>query len=239
MGIPSEMVKTEKKPFGYIYLATNNATGKVYVGKTEKTIKERWQVHLGDAKALKKEREANPEKKIIGRHLDNSINKYDPDVWDLKQIDIANSKPELSQKEKFYVKEYDSMNPDKGYNMTEGGEGGKGRPEVLENLSKIGKEKWQEKEYIEKQLNERKERAKDPKWLEKMTEINRERAKDPKYQEKMSEIMKKVPKLKSISERIFQFQVFCNIRVHSNTIKIMLHKEEYEPYPSQSSRIHV
>ena len=31
---------------GYIYKITNNINGKVYIGKTTKTVEERWKGHL-------------------------------------------------------------------------------------------------------------------------------------------------------------------------------------------------
>ena len=198
------MVKEEKKPYGYIYKATNTINGKVYIGKTEKTIEKRWNGHLKEARALERLREAFPNEKISGSHLNNAIIKYGGGVFSLNQEDIADNIEELNEKEKYYIKEYDSMNPDKGYNMTEGGEGGRFRPEVIEKLRKIGLEQakdpeWHEKvskgvsakyqndpEYLEKQTQERRERAKNPEWIEKMTKINQEKGKDPKFRETVS-----------------------------------------------------
>jgi len=200
------MVKSEKAPSGYIYRANNIHNGKNYLGKTGKTIEERWSEHLEDGRALKRVREANPDKKIYGTHLDNALAKYGPDAFIVTQEDVAFSEAELNKKERHYVKEYDSMNPDKGYNMTEGGEGGRMRPEVIEKLRQIGKEKandpeWVKKvskgvsdkyqndpEYYEKQAKERRERGKDADWVEKMTKINQEKGKDPKFREKMRKV---------------------------------------------------
>ncbi|MFW9873539.1 MAG: GIY-YIG nuclease family protein [Candidatus Thorarchaeota archaeon] len=169
------MVKEEKKPYGYIYIVMNNFNGKNYIGKTEKTPEERWKNHLKDARALERAREANPYKKISGTHLNNSFNKFGSEAFSLKQIDVAYSLDELNKKERHYVKEYDSMNPDKGYNMREGGEGAKPRPEVIEKITEISREK-----------------AKDSSWLNNMTEINQEIARNPEIREKLSEsILKK------------------------------------------------
>jgi len=111
------MVKKENRPYGYIYKATNTINGKVYIGKTTKTIKERWTKHIEKANELRNLREANPTEKISGTHLNNAILKYGPKAFSLTQEDIADSKAELKEKEKYWIKEYDSMNPDKGSNF--------------------------------------------------------------------------------------------------------------------------
>ncbi|MHA2180991.1 MAG: GIY-YIG nuclease family protein, partial [Promethearchaeota archaeon] len=164
----------ENRPYGYIYKATNTINGKVYIGKTKKTIEKRWSQHLNEADKLKSLREANPNEKIWGSHLNNAIIKYGANVFSLNQEDIGDNKAELLEKEKYYIKEYDSMNPDKGYNMTEGGEGGRPRQEVIERMTEISRE-----------------RAKDPEWLEKMTNINQEIARNPETIEKMSKSLSK------------------------------------------------
>ncbi|MFX1258991.1 MAG: hypothetical protein ACFFAN_14125, partial [Promethearchaeota archaeon] len=179
----------EERPYGYIYLATNKENGKKYVGQTvssrwkehQDCVEERWKEEVGDAY-----RKQNRGEEL--RYIENAIIKYGPENFDLKQQDVAYSQKELDEKERKWVNEYDSTNPDKGYNLTEGGRGGTPSKEVIEKLSQVSSEKWQEKKYQEKQLKERQERAKDPEWLDKMSEINRERAKDPKFIEKISEI---------------------------------------------------
>ena len=130
------MKTNEKKPYGYIYRATNIQDGKNYIGKT-KNIDKRWAKHQNNAKRLKREREENPDKKIRGTHFENAIAKYGAESFKIKQEAVAYSNKELNDLEKHYVKEYDSMNPDKGYNMTEGGDGGKLGPEAMERLREV------------------------------------------------------------------------------------------------------
>ena len=164
------MVKSEKTPSGYIYRANNIHNGKNYLGKTGKTIEERWSEHLEDGRALKRVREANPDKKIYGTHLDNALAKYGPDAFIVTQEDVAFSEAELNKKERHYVKEYDSMNPDRGYNMTEGGEGGRPRPEVIEKMTKVNQEI-----------------ARNPETLEKMSKAISSKWQDQKYQYNVSQ----------------------------------------------------
>ena len=186
------MAKKEKRAYGYIYKAINRQNGKNYIGQTvtgklkedKIPIEERWKDEVREA--YKKER--NGERL---RYIEKAIIKYGAENFDLKQEDIAKDQNDLDEKEIQYIEDYDSMNREKGYNRHPGGHGGRPSPEVMEYLSKIGKEKWNEDlEYREKQTEERRERAKDPGWLEKMTEINQNLPLMPEYKENMSNSLK-------------------------------------------------
>ena len=170
-----------------------DANDKVYIGKTETgswkdgkiPIEERWKREVKEA-YNRKAREENL------RYIENAIIKYGSENFKLTQEDVASNLEELNEKEKKCIKENDSMNPDKGYNMMEGGEGGRMSEMAKEKMSISGSEKWEnDPEYREKHLKERQERAlKNPEWLQKMAKINQEIARNPKVQEKMSNILK-------------------------------------------------
>ncbi len=186
------MVEKEKTPYGYIYRATNVVNDKVYLGQTTTDrwdkgkipIEERWKEEVGEA-YRKQARGENL------RYVENAITKYGPENFELVQQDIAYSQEDLDQKETKHIRDYDSMNPDKGYNLKEGGLGGRLSEVAKEKVSRSGSEKWQnDLEYREKQTKERRERAsKNPEWHQKMTEINREMTQKPEYKEKMSKTM--------------------------------------------------
>lgn len=177
------MVNEEKKPYGYIYRATNSNNDKNYLGQTvtdrwdvnQVPIEERWKEELGEA--YSKERRGEE-----CRYIENAIIKHGPENFNLREQDTAFNQEELDAKETYWIKYYDSMNPDKGYNMKEGGRGGRLNDAAKEKLSKIGNEKWQkDTEYLEKQMNARKELAENQGFIDKMTSINQERGKDPKF----------------------------------------------------------
>lgn len=102
------------KIFGYIYLITNLINRKVYVGKTESTIKERWYTHKWRASHLDK-----VEKPLV---IDLAIAKYGENSFEIDDIDRAYSREDLLRAEAYWIKYYDATNPDKGYNIDPMGE---------------------------------------------------------------------------------------------------------------------
>ncbi len=174
--------------FGLIYLATNTLNGKLYVGKVElpKTIKQRWKEHLAEGRKLRKARNANPDKRFYARHLYNAIAKYGSRVWIVKEIDITYNSNELNQKEIFWIKEYDSFNPKKGYNMTEGGESGRMRPEVRKRISKSVKELWQQDEYRDNQNIAREKMFQSEEYREKLSKAQTIKWEDEDYKDNQS-----------------------------------------------------
>jgi group I intron endonuclease len=91
---------------------------KKYVGQTVKFLKSgkkwgyisRWKAHINEAK-----RNLN-----YCRLLDNAIRKYGSNNCNLKLICECLTFDELDEREKFYIKEYNTLTPN-GYNLTSGG----------------------------------------------------------------------------------------------------------------------
>lgn len=118
-----------------IYKITNKINGFIYIGKTSKSLNKRWKEHV--YKATKKQ-----ENYIFY----NAIRKYGACNFTLEIIDFACSNKELSRKEIYWIKFYNSKTPN-GYNMTDGGEGIVGNKltaEQKETLSKAhqGQKAW-------------------------------------------------------------------------------------------------
>lgn len=102
-----------------IYKITNLINNKIYIGKA-KDYQRRYRDHIGLAS------------KGVESYLYNAIRKYGEANFKIDQIDSAETDEELNNKEKYWIKQYDSTNPEKGYNMTDGGDGGN----TLKYLSK-------------------------------------------------------------------------------------------------------
>lgn len=92
-----------QKPFGYIYKFTNMKTGKVYIGKREKSKFD--ESYYGSGKLWL---ESFDDKKDILREVL---------CWGV-------SREDLNKKEKYFIKLFNSQNPQIGYNIHKGGQGG-------------------------------------------------------------------------------------------------------------------
>lgn len=115
---------------GIIYKITCTKTNKVYIGQTIRTMESRFERHLKDA-----EKSKNP--KI---HFQRAIKKYGRDFFKIEKIDEAETQQELNEKEKYWIKFYNSVV--NGYNTAEGGEGGntylgRNKKEMTETAHKI------------------------------------------------------------------------------------------------------
>lgn len=95
---------------GYIYKITNSLNNKCYIGKTYKSIQQRWKEHL---KSCKKGECSN-------RPLYKAINKYGVSNFSIEELGKF-EEGILEEKEIYYIDKYDSYN--NGYNATLGGDG--------------------------------------------------------------------------------------------------------------------
>lgn len=94
----------------YIYKITNKINGKIYIGQHKvPLIKENFRRYLGSGIAIK-----------------NAIKEYGKENFDkeiLEYIDDDEKHELVSEREKFWIKEFNSISPN-GYNISPGGEGG-------------------------------------------------------------------------------------------------------------------
>lgn len=97
-----------------IYKITNQVNGKNYIGQAV-DIERRWHDHRSKYK--------NPKNEQHNSLLYKAIKKYGIENFTFEIIEEC-LKNELDEKEKYWIKYYDSFNSDKGYNLTEGGQNG-------------------------------------------------------------------------------------------------------------------
>ena len=96
-----------------IYIIKNNVNGKIYIGKSI-DIEKRWKEHIRHSKD-----EYSKSKPAIHR----AINKYGKDSFSFSVLEEC-SIEQLNEREKYYIKKYNSNDKNTGYNFTEGGDGG-------------------------------------------------------------------------------------------------------------------
>ena len=89
-----------------IYKITNKINGKVYIGQSIRPVEYRFHRHINDAMH-----------NILDTHFARAIRKYGPDQWQLEVIDCATTQDELNQKEKYWIRYYNSV--EEGYNETD------------------------------------------------------------------------------------------------------------------------
>ena len=95
---------------GFIYKIENKKNGKIYIGKTVNTIKERWLEHIEEAK------------RGDNTLLHKAIRKYGENGFYVDFVERC-SNDELNMKEIYYIALFQSYMEQYGYNMTLGGEG--------------------------------------------------------------------------------------------------------------------
>lgn len=124
-----------------VYLVTNVFNGKVYVGRTQKSIRDRWYLHCKSAKS--------------GSHiaLHRAIRKYGPHVFLVRELAHPKTVVEFDQLEKDFIAAYDATNPKLGYNRTSGGNGFSGNhsEETRDKMRKAHTGKLRSEESRQKQ----------------------------------------------------------------------------------------
>lgn len=118
-----------------IYCLTNTTNGKRYVGQTKTTLQKRWYKH----RYLALVKHANT-------RLYAAIRKHGHDAFITSVLQSFNGTQSMADEfESTWIRAFDTMNPEKGYNMTSGGNTRaqvKMSPEACEKirLSKLGKQ---------------------------------------------------------------------------------------------------
>ena len=94
----------------FIYKISNDINDKVYIGKTGRTIEERFKEHQLASK-----------KEYKNRPLYNAMNKYGIEHFFVEQIEECKNDKEACEREIYWINQFDSYH--NGYNATLGGDG--------------------------------------------------------------------------------------------------------------------
>ena len=89
----------------FIYKITNIQNNKSYIGQTINLPEERWKRHQQDALSNR-----------LNTHFAQAIRKYGINSFKLEVIDTAKSNEELTLKESYWIKYYNTI--ENGYNET-------------------------------------------------------------------------------------------------------------------------
>ena len=109
--------------FMVIYKITNLLNGKVYVGQSQRPIKDRIRGHLSAA---------NHFERFNSNGITYAIHNYGWENFKIEILEVCNSQSELNEREKFWIEKLNSKVPN-GYNLTDGGAG------ALGSISRKGK----------------------------------------------------------------------------------------------------
>ena len=147
-----------------VYIHVNTVNDKKYVGITMKDINRRWQNGNGYRN---------------NKHFSDAIKKYGWDSFDHYVVDVATPE-EMYDLEKFYIDYYHTTDPEKGYNVSKGGDKG----------HYLGKDCWT-KDYLKKYYDENREvfNLRCKKYYE--THKDKEKERKKKYRELHKEEVRK------------------------------------------------
>lgn len=118
-----------------IYKATNKINGKIYVGYTTKKLTDRILEHIYKSRSNSGSHYFYIFKQALRKYGENSF------IWE--ELYECKTIEECCEKEKFYIKELNTISPN-GYNLTEGGNGGTPSNETKEKISQSLKKYWAE-----------------------------------------------------------------------------------------------
>jgi group I intron endonuclease len=110
---------------GIIYVARNRVNGKMYVGKTTKSIRERRKSHKDSALG-----------KISKLPFHEAIRKYGIDGFDWKMVQKCHDLQTLDTAEKWWIRSLNTLVHD-GYNCATGGSGQASNSQILARLGKV------------------------------------------------------------------------------------------------------
>lgn len=93
--------------YGYVYKTTNTVDGKIYVGRHKPRKQDTVDYSYFGS----------------GIHIRNALQAYGKKNFKTEILEWCDTPDGLNDREKFWIANLDARNPDKGYNLSEGGQG--------------------------------------------------------------------------------------------------------------------
>lgn len=120
-----------------VYKVTNKINGKVYIGQTIHSLEHRKSGHERDARCEKKT--------TVAFH--NALLKYGYENFDWEVLKECTTQEELDYYEDYYIKEFNTLDREIGYNLKSGGKlGVVFTDDIKAKIGKTSKLKWQNEE---------------------------------------------------------------------------------------------
>lgn len=164
--------------YGYVYLTTNNVNGRMYVGQH---------------KASK----YDPSYYGSGKVLLQALEKYGKDAFSNKVLCWCDSKDELNDKEKEYIKQYLDDNARSMYNLAMGGNGGDvyyndpvGKRAFVQKMTAINKERCSKDSFRQAISKATSARFRDKEQRDRQRDVVKKAWADPVLRKKQSERLK-------------------------------------------------
>lgn len=96
-----------------IYKATNKLNGKCYIGQTKGTLAQRREAHLAAVRDFPKK----------GRYFQWALREFGEDAFAWEVLCRCTTAKELDEREREFIRQYGADDPDRGYNLAQGGGG--------------------------------------------------------------------------------------------------------------------
>ena len=107
----------------FIYKISNLINGKIYIGKTTKSIESRFRAHVSEMKRFKRCLINNTDFGYNSR-LYPAMLKYGTENFTIELVEEVSSDVNLEEREIYYIKKFNSCDLSIGYNISPGGLGG-------------------------------------------------------------------------------------------------------------------
>lgn len=122
----------------YIYKITNLLNNKIYIGQTTKTIEQRFNKHISEAKCEIKGIRPN-------NYFHNALNKYGAENFTIEILEEVSTIEELNRQEAYWINKLRATNKDIGYNLMAGGTSGEKTQETKNKITIRKKKNWEDK----------------------------------------------------------------------------------------------